>query len=191
MRVFFARGWRNSMKPLPLNPVWCHTFGGGIGWSGGVKVSCILYYWGVQLILAYSWARPAILVAGKGRRRMILFLLFLDFHSFFSFFRVPLISSTISSISFLPFSGRWHKYDPKELRVVKLQHNQFKDSQPRWLSWMGRPTGDQEVAGSTPAKIGNILSWRSWNIFYGHSLPSADSRRAVVSFCRKNVHNTG
>ena len=24
----------------------------------------------------------------------------------------------------------------------------------------------------------------SWNIFYGHSLPSADSRRAVVSFLR-------
>ena len=42
-----------------------------------------------------------------------------------------------------------------------------------------RPTGDQEVAGSTPAKVGNILSWR--NIFYGHSLPSADSRRAKGS----------
>ena len=23
-----------------------------------------------------------------------------------------------------------------------------------------RPTGDQEVAGSTPAEVGNILSWR-------------------------------
>ena len=31
----------------------------------------------------------------------------------------------------------------------------------------------------------------SWNIFYGHSFPSADSRRAVVSFWWKNVHNTG
>ena len=79
------------------------------------------------------------------------------------------------------------------------------------------PTGDKEVAGSTPTEVGNILSWRlimkyflrsfspfpliqerlffrgdwSWNIFYGHSLPFADSRRAVVSFWRKNVHNTG
>ena len=63
---------------------------------------------------------------------------------------------------------------------------------PRWLSWMRRPTGDQEVAGSTPAEVGNILSWRLiMKYFYGHSLPSADSRRAVVSFWRKNMHNTG
>ena len=40
------------------------------------KVSCILRHRGVQLILAYSWARPAILVAGKDRGGM-LFLLFL------------------------------------------------------------------------------------------------------------------
>ena len=25
---------------------------------------------------------------------------------------------------------------------------------------MRRPTGDQKVAGSTPAEVGNILSWR-------------------------------
>ena len=36
------------------------------GLSGVVKVSCILRHWGVQLIMAYSWARPAILVAVKG-----------------------------------------------------------------------------------------------------------------------------
>ena len=33
-------------------------------------------------------------------------------------------------------------------------------SRPRWLSWMRRPTGYQEVAGSTSAEVGNILSWR-------------------------------
>ena len=32
--------------------------------------------------------------------------------------------------------------------------------QPQWLSWMHRLTEDQEVEGSTPAKVGNILSWR-------------------------------
>ena len=35
------------------------------GWSGVAKVSCILRHQGVQMILAYSWARPAILVAGR------------------------------------------------------------------------------------------------------------------------------
>ena len=28
----------------------------------------------------------------------------------------------------------------------------YSTSRPRWLSWMRRPTGDQEVAGSTPAE---------------------------------------
>ena len=39
---------------------------GQSGWSGGAKVSCSLHHRSVQLILAYSWARPATLVAGKG-----------------------------------------------------------------------------------------------------------------------------
>ena len=64
-------------------------------------------------------------------------------------------------------------------------------SPPRWLRWMRRPNGDQEVAGSTTAEATFFRGDWSWNIFYGHSLPSADSRRAVVSFWRKNVHNTG
>ena len=29
---------------------------------------------------------------------------------------------------------------------------------PWWLNWMHRPTGDQEVAGSTPTKVGDL--WR-------------------------------
>ena len=60
------------------------------GWSGGAKVSCILCHRGVQLVLAYSWAWPAILVAGKGREVIFSFLLFLHFHSCSSFFPVPL-----------------------------------------------------------------------------------------------------
>ena len=53
---------------------------------------CVLYLTlpGVQLILAYSWARPAVLAAGKGRGGMLLFPLFLHFLSFRSFFPIPL-----------------------------------------------------------------------------------------------------
>ena len=59
------------------------------GWLGVAKVSCILRHRGVKLILAYSRVRPAILVTGKGRGGMFLFLLFLHFHSSSSFFPVP------------------------------------------------------------------------------------------------------
>ena len=38
-----------------------------------------------------------------------------------------------------------------------LPTNWYK-SRPWWLNWMRRLTGDQEVAGSTPAEVGNILS---------------------------------
>ena len=98
-----------------------------MGWLDVAKVSCILRHRSIQLILAYSWARSAILVAGKGRRGMFLFLLFLRFHSCSSFFPVPLslVSSTISSFYFLPFSGRRHKMTHKNWRVFKPHHNQF------------------------------------------------------------------
>ena len=91
---------------------------------GEAKVSCILHHWVVQLILVYSWTRPAILVAGKGREGMFLFHLFLHFHSFSSFSPVPyyFISSTISSVSLLSFSGRQHKMIHKGWRVIKLWH---------------------------------------------------------------------
>ena len=86
---------------------------GVVGWCEG---AVYLTSPGRQLILAYSWARPAILVVGKGRGGMFLFLLFLHFHSCSSFFPVPLFhllyslfSPTLSSISFLPFFGRRHK----------------------------------------------------------------------------------
>ena len=69
-----------------------------MGRSGEAKVACILRYLGVQLILTYSSARPAILVAGKrrgggrggGGGEVGLFLLFLHFHPCSSFFPVPL-----------------------------------------------------------------------------------------------------
>ena len=68
-----------------------------VGWLGEAKVSCILRHRGVQLILAYSWARPAILVVGKGRGGMFLCLLFLYCHSF-SFLPCPSLSSPLLSL---------------------------------------------------------------------------------------------
>ena len=56
-------------------------------------VLCILRHRVVQLILAYSRARPAILVAGKGRGGMFLFLLLLFF-----FLPCPSLSSTLLSL---------------------------------------------------------------------------------------------
>ena len=128
------------------------------GWSGGAKVLCILHHWGVQLILAYSWARPAILVVGKGRGGMFYFF------CFFTFIPVPLsslslsfISSTLSSISFLPLSGRRHKMTLKGWRVVKPQHN-------------------QSINGGVMISIG------SRNLIYG--LPIKNSESCFVRFDR-------
>ena len=86
------------------------------GWSGGEKVLCILHHWGVKLILAYSWARPAILVVGKGRGGMFLFLLFLHFHSCSSFFPVPLFHLLYSLFYlFSPFLWETTQNDPQGL----------------------------------------------------------------------------
>ena len=86
------------------------------GGSGGAKVSCILSHRGVQLILAYSWARPAILVAGKGREVMFLFLLFLHFHSCSSFFPVPLFHLFCYHFClFSPFLWETTQNDPQGL----------------------------------------------------------------------------
>ena len=71
---------------------------------------------GVQLILAYSWARPAILVAGKGREVMFLFLLFLHFHSCSSFFPVPLFHLFCYLFClFSPFLWETTQNDPQGL----------------------------------------------------------------------------
>ena len=97
------------------------------GWSGVAKVSYLLRHWGIQLILAYSWARPAILVAGKGRRECFYFFCFFPFIPFLlSSLSLSFISSAICSIFFLPFSGRWHKMT--HMSWCKPQHNQSKSS---------------------------------------------------------------
>ena len=105
---------RKALAPHGFTPEGKHLLPTGLRWLGDAKVSFILRHRGAQLILAYSWARPAILVAGKGRGGCFYFF------CFFTFIPVPLsslslsfISSTISSIFFLPFSGRRHKMTHK------------------------------------------------------------------------------
>ena len=88
-----------------------------VGWCEGV---CISRHWGVQLILAYSWARPAILVAGKGRGGMFSFHLFLHFHSCSSFFLVPLFHLFYFLFYlFSPFLWETTQKDPQVLMCRK------------------------------------------------------------------------
>ena len=54
-----------------------------------------------------------------------------------------------------------------------------------------RPTEDQEVAGLTPAGSAKFFRGDLMVKYFLWSFPSADSRRAVVSFLRKNMPNTG
>ena len=116
-KAFFSRKiWDNTVNSA-LRTTW--------GWLGVAKVLCILCHWVIQLILAYSWARPAFLVAGKGGGGVFLFLLFLHFHSCsLSSLSLSFISSTISFIS---FSGRWRKMTHKGWRVIKPQHKEIKN----------------------------------------------------------------
>ena len=56
----------------------------------------------------------------------------------------------------------------------------------------GHPTGDQEVAVSNLAVSATSFMEIDHEIFsMVIHLPFADSRRAIVSFWRKKVHNTG
>ena len=86
------------------------------GWLGVAKVMGILHHWGVQLILASSRARPAILLAGKGRGGMFLILLFLNLHSCSSFFPGPLFHLLYYLFYiFSPFLWETTQNDPQGL----------------------------------------------------------------------------
>ena len=80
----------------------------------------------------------------------------------------------------------------------------FSHCRPRWLSWMCLRLVIRRLRvrllllhppppppPPTQCHQHSFLEILSWNIFYGHSLPFTDSRRAVVNFWRKNADNTG
>ena len=83
---------------------------------------CTLCHRDVHLILAYSWARPAIIVAGKGRGGMFffLFLLFLPFHFCYYVFHVPLFHLLYYLFyPLLHFWGETTQNDPQGLTCRK------------------------------------------------------------------------
>ena len=54
-----------------------------------------------------------------------------------------------------------------------------------------RPTGDQEVAGSTPAEVGNILSWRLIMKYFLRSFsPFRFIQEGQLSVSGERMHNT-
>ena len=154
--IFFSSGW----------------FGGGGGvWLGETKVSCILRHQGVQLILAYSWARPAVLAAGKGE--CFYFIHFFTFDSFSSFSAVPLfhllyynvpLLQCISSVSLLPFSGRRHKMTHKGWRVVKPHHNQKLMRLNIGSSWSGSRLFPLACLSEWWTWRSQGIDWSDWGI---------------------------
>ena len=81
--------------------------------GGRVVRKCRVSYVTGASNLILGWTRPAILVAGKGRGGMFLFLLFLHYHSFSSFFPVPLFR--LLYYLFSPFLWETTQNDPQGL----------------------------------------------------------------------------
>ena len=76
-----------------------------LGWSDVAKVSCILRHRGVKLILAYSLARLAILVAVEGECfYFFCFFTFILLSPLYPSLSSPLLS--LLSLFSLKFSGR-------------------------------------------------------------------------------------
>ena len=76
-------------------------------------MSCVLHHWGIQLRLAYSRARPAILAAGKGTGKRGCFYFFCFF---IHFLLSPLFLSFISSATTSsPFPWEMTQHDPQGL----------------------------------------------------------------------------
>ena len=104
-------------------------------WLGVTKVSSIFCYRGVQLILAFSWARLAILVAGNGRGECFLFLLFLPFHSYSSFFPVPRFHLLYCLFYlFSPFLWETTQYDRQGLTCCSTPIQSIFRSQLIWIN---------------------------------------------------------
>ena len=97
------------------------------------------------------------------------------FHMWHSFYCLFLVSSSVGvpgrlCFVIMAFPGHLHLREQFnwafEITLIPQIFDVFHfevmlvNCRPRWLNWMRHPTEDQEVAGSTPAEVGNIFSWR-------------------------------
>ena len=86
--------------------------------DGGDRVWRIVYltHQGVQLISVYSWARPAIFVAGKGVGECYFFCIF----TCMPLFPIPLISSNIAFL-FSLWEMTWNDSQGLMCRLILTQ----------------------------------------------------------------------
>ena len=64
------------------------------------------------------------------------------------------VEATIKMFN-LPKKGSYYKMNEQILYFFIVNpYSEGYSGRPRRLSWMRRPTGDQEVAGSTPVEVG-------------------------------------
>ena len=114
------------------------------GMVGEAKVSCSFCHWGASLILATVGQGLLSLQQVRAER------VYCYFFCSFTFFHVPLSSLSLSfissTISFLPFSGRWRKMTYKGRHVVKPQHNHFTTSECLKNCWQIGKAVDPAVA---------------------------------------------
>ena len=103
-------------------------------------------------------------------------------------------------------SNNGGSYQGHRVSLAEKQHWNYLFNLVNQTYWNKKPGLWNEmsasVAQSDAHPTGNSRSWVqsrlgpakffcrdwSWNISYGHPLPSADSRKAVISFWWKNVH---
>ena len=85
------------------------------------------------------------------------------------------------------------RFEPSKfdcILLIRVHH--LLDCRPRFLSWMRvRLVIRRLRVRPLPGRQHSSVKIDHDFFFYGHFQPSADSRRAVVRFWRKNVHNTG
>ena len=130
-----------------------------ICWGG--RVVRILRHWGVQLILAYSWTRPAILVAGKGKGRGNFISSVFSLSFLFLFLTCPTLSSLLLSLLFLFFLSLGDDTKWPTRVEGSLNSNTIKKPRPIGQFQNNFP---EIILGWPPTEIAKMvpLCWTKW-----------------------------